>query len=115
MNIFKIYIVVLIFFLSKVNAISMANIQDEATLITCQTLGHSLYLSCVVIPPTEPKQIAACTAIKLSYDVCLQKITSPYPLTVSVDPDSNSHNPFTPCHYETGHMILFDICPSLPI
>ncbi len=83
-------------------------------LLVCQTNGIGLYNQCVVTPPVTPQQISACTTLKSTYLLCLQQLNLPYPLINSLDPDPYSGTPFTPCTYETGHLILPGICLTLP-
>lgn len=112
---YQIKFIALILFMNIAFADKVAvNSMDEAVLISCQTTGHTLYYNCVAKPPTSPDEVAACTALKIKYLVCLTKLTIPYPLTPSLDPDPYSYSPFTPCKFETGHLILFDICPNIP-
>lgn len=92
----------------------LVNQMDEALLLSCQTDGHTLYSNCVIKPPTSPDEVAACSALKIKYLGCLTKLTIPYPLTPSQDLDPYSYSPFTPCKFEIGHLILFDICPNTP-
>jgi hypothetical protein len=89
-------------------------IMDEGLLISCQASGHALYYNCVVKPPIKPDDVAICGALKTSYLVCLAKLNLPYPLIPSTDPDPYAYSPFTPCRFETGHAILYDICPNIP-
>lgn len=89
-------------------------IVDEALLISCQASGHALYYNCVIKPPVKPDDVAACGTLKTTYLGCLDKLNIPYPLIPSMDPDPHAYSPFTPCHFETGHLILYDICPSIP-
>lgn len=89
-------------------------VANEALLLSCQGNGHVLYSNCIVKIPITPDDIAACTALKTSYVLCLGQLNLPEALVMSSDPDPYKNNPFTPCHYETGHAILYDICPTLP-
>lgn len=91
-----------------------ALVVDEALLISCQASGHLLYSNCVIKPPIKPDDVAVCATLKTTYLICLGKLNLPYPLVPSLDPDPYSNNPFTPCHYETSHAILYDICPNIP-
>ena len=86
----------------------------SALLLACQINGVDLYQQCVSTPPLTAQQLTACTALKSSYLLCLQQLNTPYPLLPSSDPDPYSENPFTPCSYETGHLILPGICLTLP-
>lgn len=100
-------------------AVSMLNYAavlpiDEAMLLVCQQVGSSLYNSCVATLPVNPDQTAACGTLKASYLACLQALNAPYPLVPSLDPDPYVDNLFTPCTYETGHLVLPSICPTLP-
>lgn len=40
---------------------------DEVLLISAQTYGRSLYIHCIVTPPTTTEQYAVCTSLQLSY------------------------------------------------
>lgn len=91
------------------------NAMDESILLSCQATGHTLYSNCVAKPPATPDEVAACGMLKTTYLICLTKLTIPYPLTPATDPDPYSYSPFTPCTFETGHLILFDICPNSPV
>jgi hypothetical protein len=93
-------------------AVSIINTTDEALVLACQTKGYMLYHSCVEVPPITTEQVAWCTSLKLAYITCLRIINTPYPLVISTDPDPYSMSPFTPCTYETGHSILYTICPN---
>jgi len=102
----------IIFSLWVCQAISSAN--HEALLLTCQSFGHSLFNNCVRKIPVSAEELSACMALKASYLGCLNIINDLYPMEISKDPDPYVSSPFTPCTYETGHLVLYDICPSLP-
>ena len=88
-------------------AIDFAN---EALLLTCQAHGHILYANCVAKTPITPDDISTFFSLKTTYNLCLQELNQPLPLISSLDPDIYANSPFTPCNYETGHLILYDIC-----
>jgi hypothetical protein len=90
-----------------------ADVINETLLLTCQASGATLYNQCVIKEPVTPQQITACTALKISYILCLGQLNLPYPLVRSLDPDPYAYSPFTPCEYETGHLVLPEICPSI--
>jgi len=86
------------------------SLADIALLTICQGLGHSLYFSCVVNTPKTKEEIAACIVKKASYEICLIKINQPYPVVKAMDPDLYSYSLFSPCKYETGYLVMYDIC-----
>lgn len=112
--IMKFMILMLLINLTIANPISI-NAVDESVLLSCQATGHTLYSSCVVKPPSTPDEVAVCGTLKTTYLICLTKLTIPYLLTPSLETDPYSYSPFTPCGFETGHLILFDICPNSPV
>ena len=81
-----------------------------ALLSVCRGLGHSLYFTCVVNPPKTKEEHALCISKKASYTMCLAKINRPYILTKAMDLDLYSYSLFSPCKYETGHLVMYDIC-----
>ena len=89
-------------------------IVDEALLLTCQSIGHDLYNTCVVTPPADPAQEAVCAGLYGSYLSCSATLTAPQTMMLSSDPDPYTSSPFDPCKFEVNHQILFDICPTLP-
>lgn len=91
-----------------------AFITGEALLVSCQASGHELYYNCVVKPAVKPDDVAACTTLKTTYLICLAKLNLPYSLIPSTDPDPYAYSAFTPCRFEIGHAILYDICPNIP-
>jgi hypothetical protein len=91
-------------------AISFAG---AALFSTCQTLGHSLYFTCVVNPPKTKEEFVVCHSKKVSYEMCLIKLNRPYPLTKAIDPDLYVYSLFSPCKYETSHLVMHDICVKL--
>ena len=104
-----------VIFLASIHAVFAIDvIAAEALLLTCQSTGHTLYAQCVVKVPITPEDIAVCTSLKASYNLCLAQLTAPSPLIPAIDPDPYAMNPFTPCTYEAAHLILYDICPTTP-
>jgi len=104
---------VLFFFCGSIAAVNLP-FADEALLISCQATGHALFINCVIKLPIKPDDVASCVALKTTYVICLSRLNAPYPLMMAIDPDPYSSNPFSPCYYETGHVALYDICPSIP-
>jgi hypothetical protein len=95
-------------------AISTDVVANEALLISCQSVGHVLFVSCVVVPPADSTQAAICAVLYAKYMACSTALNAPMPMIPSLDPDPYKISPYSPCRYEVGHVILFDICPNLP-
>ena len=95
-------------------AVSGDVIANEALLVSCQSVGHILFASCVVVPPADSTQAAICAGLYAKYMACSTALNMPMPMVLSLDPDPYKSSPYTPCRYEVGHVILFDICPNIP-
>lgn len=105
----------IIFFIIYHSLVYGLSIDNEALLIECQAVGHTLYSSCIATPPATPAQAGVCSAIYANYLKCATLLNAPYPLIISRDPDLYTWSPYDPCRFEIGHQILIDICPTLPI
>ena len=99
--------VVLLLCMIDLSTISFA---DAALLSVCRGLGHSLYFTCVVNPPKTKEEFAVCISKKSSYEACLATINRPYRITKAMDPDLYSYSQFSPCKYDAGHLVMYDIC-----
>ena len=82
---------------------------DEYNLIVCQSLSHSIYNECIIIPSITTAQLSICTSIYSSYILCLEVLNMPYPITPSYNMTFSS-SPFDVCKYEVGELINFDLC-----
>ena len=89
-----------------------ANPVDEALLVKCQLLGHSVYYSCIATPPLTSEQQSYCLSIYSQYNAELVLLNVPYPLLPTHEPSPFSWSPYDVCRYETAFMVLFDLCPS---
>ena len=103
---------VLVLWISKCTALDL--MANELLLTACQTTGGSLYAMCVAVTSLTPEQVVSCTGMKIKYTACLQQLNQPYPLIPAIDPDPYAWTPFSPCIFETGHLILPGLCPTLP-
>ena len=90
--------------------LSSASFAGAALFNICRGLGHSLYFTCIVNPPKTKEEYAVCISKKAGYEMCLIKINKPYRLTNAMDPDLYSYSPFSPCKYDAGRLVMYDIC-----
>ena len=107
----KLVLIILLFKISTVLAIT--SIDEEALLISCQTLGHSIYHSCIATPPATSSQVSYCTSTYSSYSKCLQGLNAPLPMLIATSPSPYSWSPYDICRYEPAFVAMFDLCPSV--
>ena len=79
---------------------------DEAVLASARAQGTSIYYACIINPPEDPAQQAACEAAHLTYVFTLRLLNAPYPLVPSTDPDPYSWSLYDICTFEVGHIIF---------
>ncbi|MCX8514840.1 MAG: hypothetical protein ORN24_04655, partial [Burkholderiales bacterium] len=82
---------------------------SEVTVTSCQLTGHFIYSQCIAITPITTEQLDSCVATYATYTICLQIINNPYPLTPVIYSKYHS-NPFDICKYETGTLIMVELC-----
>ncbi len=97
------------FLILKLNA----NPMDEIVLALCHTDGVLLYSNCVAVPVTTSEQVTACSALKIKYLAGLAQLTLPNSLTPSIEPDPYMLSPWSPCKFETSHLVIPEICNLL--
>lgn len=91
--------------------------KDQVTLVTCRKNGHDLINKCIKTPPVTPEQVEMCTSLKTTYITCLALLNGGAPLEASTAKDSfylmpDVPNPFSPCIFRTGHLIMWDVCEN---
>jgi hypothetical protein len=96
------------------NQFSFTIVMNEGVLVSAQSQGHTIYYSCIATPPVSTQQIAACSVMYKAYNSTLQLLNAPLPIMPSLDPSPFSWSPYDVCRFETGHMALLDLCPSIP-
>lgn len=93
---------------------------DEALLDLAKTEGLAIYTTCIVTPPANSEQQAACVSAYSAYLVTLTSLNAPYPLIISTDLSPYRLSPYDICKYEVAHIVFGDTvsvpnCPSIPI
>lgn len=102
----------LLLYLASTTSVYGVSTINNVLLLKCQTLGHLIFNSCIVVPPTTIEQTAYCTTIYLSYNSCLQLLNNPLPMIITREPSPFTWSPYDICRFEPANLAMFDLCPS---